>query len=72
MSQSLRLGIIFIGIGLILWGRYIQNSQPPVQIIEEVIEPSIPETFQSHQNPYKMESPGIFQGLEWLKVRDTM
>jgi hypothetical protein len=72
MSQSLRLGIIFIGIGLILLGRYIQNSQPPVQIVEEVAAPAIPESFQSHQNPYNMKSPGIFQGMEWLRVRDTM
>jgi hypothetical protein len=71
MSQSLRLGIIFIGIGLILLGRYIQNSQP-VEIIEEIIEPSIPESFQSHKNPYNMKSPGVFQGIEWLRVRDTM
>jgi hypothetical protein len=70
MSQSLRLGVIFIGIGLILLGRYVQNSQQ-VKIIEEVRH-SIPETFQSYQNPYNMKSPGIFQGLEWLKVRDTM
>jgi hypothetical protein len=71
MSQSLRLGIIFIGIGLILLGRYVQNYQPPVQIIEEVM-PSIPETFQSYQNPYNLKSPGVFQGMEWLRVRDTM
>jgi hypothetical protein len=75
MSQSLRLGIIFIGIGLILLGRYVQNYQAPVEIVEEVAVPAIPaipESFQSHQNPYNMKSPGIFQGMEWLRVRDTM
>jgi hypothetical protein len=66
----MRLGIIFIGVGLILLGRYIQNYQP-LEIVEEVMEP-IPESFHSYKNPYNMKSPGIFQGMEWLRVKDTM